>query len=52
MHNRLYENQSRLHMKDLRGHAEALGLDVEHTETELKERAHEGRIRDDFLGPL
>jgi protein-disulfide isomerase len=49
MHDRLFENQRRLRSKDLLGHAEALGLDVERFATELEQHAFEERVRSDFL---
>ena len=49
MHDRLFENQGRLRTKDLLGHAEAIGLDVERFATELEAHAFEERVRSDFL---
>jgi protein-disulfide isomerase len=50
MHDLLFENQKRLHDKDLRGYAEQLGLDVERFESELAEHIHAPRVREDFMG--
>jgi protein-disulfide isomerase len=52
MHDRLYENQQRLGEEDLLSHAQALELDVERLEAELREHAHEPRIKNDFLSGL
>lgn len=49
MHDRLYENQSRLSRPDLRSHAEALGLDLERFDDELARHAHADRVREDFM---
>ena len=49
MHDRLYENQSRLSRPDLRSHAEALSLDLERFDDELERHAHADRIREDFM---
>jgi protein-disulfide isomerase len=52
MHDRLYENQQRLSEADLLDHAQALELDVERVAAELREHAHEPRIRNDFVSGL
>jgi protein-disulfide isomerase len=49
MHDRLYENQQRLHKEDLLSHAQILGLDVARIEADLDEHAYEARVRNDFL---
>ena len=49
MHDLLYENQQRLGDEDLRGHAEALGLDVERFDRELAEHVHAARVHEDFM---
>jgi protein-disulfide isomerase len=52
MHDRLYENQRRLRTKDLLGHAQALGLDVERVAAELEGNVYEARIRNDFVSGI
>jgi protein-disulfide isomerase len=49
MHDTLYENQRRLSGADLRGYAEALGLDVERFDRELAGGVHAPHVREDFL---
>lgn len=49
MHDRLYENQRRLGDRDLRSHAEAIGLDLDRFERELADGTHTGRVREDFM---
>lgn len=49
MHDRLYENQRRLGDRDLRSHAEAIGLDLERFDRELADGTHADRVRDDFM---
>jgi Na+:H+ antiporter, NhaA family len=49
MHDRLFTHQRQLSDEDLRGHAEAIGLDVERFERDLLERRHAGRVADDYL---
>jgi protein-disulfide isomerase len=48
MHDRLFTHQHQLSDEDLRGHAEALGLDVERFERELRERRHARRVAEDY----
>ena len=47
MHDRLFEHQDALTTKDLRRHAEALGLDVERFAEDLRTRAWAPRVRED-----
>ncbi len=47
MHDRLFEHQDTLAPKDLRRHAEALGLDVERFAEDLRTRAWAPRVRED-----
>ncbi|HZC14690.1 MAG TPA: thioredoxin domain-containing protein [Thermoleophilaceae bacterium] len=49
MHDRLFTHQQQLSDGDLGGHAEAIGLDVERFEREVRERRHAGRVADDYL---
>ena len=49
MHDRLFTHQQQLSDGDLRGHAEAIGLDVERFDRELREQRHAGRVADDYL---
>ena len=49
MHDVLYENQRNLRDADLRGYAEALGLDVERFDNEVAEHVHAPRVREDFM---
>jgi protein-disulfide isomerase len=49
MHDRLYENQSRLGDGDLLRYAEELGLDVARFDRELAEHVHAARVREDFM---
>jgi NhaA family Na+:H+ antiporter len=48
MHDRLFTHQHQLSDEDLRGHAEALGLDTERFDRELRERRHAGRVAEDY----
>lgn len=47
MHDRLFAHQHALTDDDLRAHAEALGLDAERFDRDLRSERHAGRIRDD-----
>jgi Na+:H+ antiporter, NhaA family len=49
MHDRLFEHQLELRDSDLRGHAEALALDVERFGSDLGDAAHAARIEADLL---
>jgi NhaA family Na+:H+ antiporter len=48
MHDRLFEHQHELGDEDLRGHAAALGLDVERFDRELREGVHRERVEEDL----
>jgi protein-disulfide isomerase len=48
MHDRLFTHQRQLSDDDLRGHAEAIGLDTERFERELEERRHAGRVAENY----
>jgi protein-disulfide isomerase len=48
MHDRLFENQHALLDEDLSAHAEAVGLDVERFERELREGVHAERVAEDY----
>jgi Na+:H+ antiporter, NhaA family len=48
MHDRLFTHRQQLSDEDLRGHAEAIGLDSERFERELRERRHAGRVAEDY----
>jgi NhaA family Na+:H+ antiporter len=48
MHDRLFSHQQQLSDQDLRDHAEAIGLDVERFDLELRERRHAGRVAEDY----
>jgi Na+/H+ antiporter NhaA len=50
MHDRLYEHQDQLSPKDLVGHAQALGLDVERFTDDLRQRRFRTRIERDVDG--
>jgi protein-disulfide isomerase len=52
MHDRLYENQRLLDTKDLIAHADALGLDVDRFQADLREHAYEKRVQDDFMSGI
>ena len=52
MHDRLFENQLALTPEDLRGHAEALGLDLERFDAELARHDHAARVREHFESGL
>jgi NhaA family Na+:H+ antiporter len=47
MHDRLFTHQLQLSDAELRGHAEAIGLDVERFDRELREGVHKGRVEED-----
>jgi protein-disulfide isomerase len=49
MHDLLFENQQRLALADLLGHAQTLGLDVARFALELESHVHRPRVREDFL---
>jgi protein-disulfide isomerase len=49
MHDLLYENQSRLDLDGLLGHAERLALDVERFERELADNVYAERVHEDFM---
>jgi Na+:H+ antiporter, NhaA family len=48
MHDRLFTHQPQLSDEDLRSHAEAIGLDTERFDRELRERRHAGRVAEDY----
>lgn len=48
MHDLLFQNQNALATKDLLRYAEQLSLDAERVREELKNRAYEERVREDF----
>ena len=48
MHDRLFTHQQQLSDEDLRGHAQAIGLDMEPFERELRERRHAARVAEDY----
>ena len=50
MHDRLFTHQHQLRDEDLRAHAEAIGLDTERFDHELRERRHAGRVAEDYSG--
>jgi Na+/H+ antiporter NhaA len=50
MHDRLLAHQDELGPRDLRHHAEALGLDVDRFVEDLRTRAHAQRVADDVRG--
>jgi NhaA family Na+:H+ antiporter len=50
MHDRLFGHQHELSDADLPGHAEAIGLDVERFERELRDGVHAARVEDDYRG--
>ena len=50
MHDRLFENQDALTDDELVGHAEALGLDAERVDRELREGVHAERVAEDLRG--
>jgi protein-disulfide isomerase len=49
MHDRLYEHQDRLADPDLRGHAEAIGLDLDLFDKEIAEHVQAARVHEDFM---
>jgi Na+:H+ antiporter, NhaA family len=48
MHDRLFTHQLQLSDAELRGHAEAIGLDVERYDKALQEGVHTGRVEQDL----
>lgn len=48
MHDRLFEHQHELDDEALRGHAAAVGLDVERFDRELREGVHRERVEEDL----
>jgi Na+:H+ antiporter, NhaA family len=48
MHDRLFEHQVELGDEDLRGHAAAIGLDLERFDRELSEGTHGARVDEDY----
>jgi protein-disulfide isomerase len=48
MHDLLFQNQAALATKDLQRYADQLELDAKRFRAELKDRAHEDRVREDF----
>jgi protein-disulfide isomerase len=50
MHDRLFQHQHELGDEDLRGHAAALGLDLERFDRELREGVHAARVEEDYRG--
>lgn len=51
-HDWFYEHQHQLENMDLEPHAVELGLDVERWQSELRARAHVGKVRDDTASGL
>jgi Na+:H+ antiporter, NhaA family len=49
LHDRLYAHQRALADADLRGHAAAVGLDLERFDREMAEGRYRARVREDFL---
>jgi Na+:H+ antiporter, NhaA family len=47
MHDRLFTHRLELRGTQLRGHAEAIGLDVERFDRELRQGVYAGRVADD-----
>jgi protein-disulfide isomerase len=52
MYDRLFTHQHELTDAELRAHAEALGLDVERFDRELREGVHAARVEDDYQSGL
>ncbi len=50
MHDRLFEHQHALGDADLREHAQALGLDAERFDRDLREHVHAARVEEDLRG--
>lgn len=48
MHDLLFQNQSALKAKNLKGYAQRLTLDVKRFDEELNRRVYEDRVREDF----
>jgi Na+:H+ antiporter, NhaA family len=48
MHDRLFTNQLELGDAELRSHAQAIGLDLERFDREMREGAHTARIEEDY----
>jgi protein-disulfide isomerase len=48
MHDRLFTHQLQLSEAQLRGHAEAIGLDVERFDRELRAGVHAARVEEDY----
>jgi protein-disulfide isomerase len=48
MHDLLFQNQAALTTKDLQRYADQLALDAKRFRSELKDRAYEDRVREDF----
>jgi formate-nitrite transporter family protein len=48
MHDRLFEHQTALDERDLRKHAQKVGLDLERFENDMRLRTHETRVREDL----
>jgi NhaA family Na+:H+ antiporter len=48
MHDRLFTHQGELSDEDLRVHAEAIGLDAERFDRELRERRYADRVAEDY----
>jgi Na+:H+ antiporter, NhaA family len=49
MHDRLFTHQRQLSDDDLHDHAEAIGLDVDRVDRELRDGRHASRVADDYL---
>ena len=49
MHNILFEHSNALDDRHLNGYAAEIGLDLTQFESEVRERTHEGRVREDFM---
>jgi NhaA family Na+:H+ antiporter len=49
MHDRLFDHQLQLSDADLRGHAAAIGLDLDRFDRELSEGIHAARVEQDYL---
>jgi Na+:H+ antiporter, NhaA family len=52
MHDRLFAHQLQLSDAELRGHAQAIGLELERFDRELREGVHAARVDRDYLSGL
>src|SRR5829696_3244491 len=48
MHDRLFEHQLELSDAELRSHADAIGLDVDHFDRELRDGTHAAHVQEDY----